>query len=376
MNILFIHPNLCKRIYNQVCTLAENNKDIQPYLLCGQPDVSANSTVKKIETITKDSKKLPSLHLPFSYKRYKKVIKSYCQQWDIDLIHAYGMPDDFVVAAIECQNVPVIFDLRDVVTTFSKNLIASRVAPKQIQLITRDIVYKYVSLIEKKAIEQSSATIFSSECMLEYAQKKYTITKNNVVFYNYALDSESPKKKEKKFSDDDGQIHLGFTGNISVYDNYRNFLPNLQMIAEKKIHVHMHVITKDNESLVACKKAAEKTPYLHLYTPMPLPKVLIELSKCDYGLLPFFQDVEKKYLDTILPTKLFDCLSAGLPIASSNINCVQRFLEKNNVGFVYNNLDDLLQQLKQNSKKYTVNPKDFLIGEKINKLVDFYQQVV
>ncbi|RLF42459.1 MAG: hypothetical protein DRN18_02465 [Thermoplasmata archaeon] len=381
MNILFVHPNLCKRAYNQICAICKYTPHT-PYLLYGEPDVSAMNLADNVKRFCASYKKVFRFRkIPYIYKFFRRVIRRYCKEWDIDLIHAFNMPDDVAVAAIETKTVPVIFDVRDMVTSFSKKLLAKRVLPDKflkvhpIYKLTSDSVSLYVSNMEKKAIEESTARVFSTECMLEYSRDRYNIDDNNIVFYNYALDDESPGKKEKKYSSYDGEIHTGFTGNISIHDEYRNFLPLFKKLANKKIHVHMHVVTKDKASLLACKKVAEDNRYLHFYPPMPVTKILRELSKCDFGLLPFSTKVEKKYFDLILPNKLFDYLSAGLPVASTDIQCVKRFLEINEVGFIYENEEDLVAKLLENMGKFTVKPEKFLIGSNIKKLTKLYENI-
>lgn len=381
MNILFLHPNLCKRAYNQIYSISKYS-GITPYVLYGEPDVSAMNLEQEIKkTCAGAEKVLPRMKLPYKYKSLRKSIQQYCRKWNIDIIHAYSMPDDVVVAAIECNAAPVIYDVRDIVTTFSKELLASRVLPKSFlnirvfRQIVANILYRYVSSIERKAMERSNARIFSTPCMLEYSQNKYDIDKNNIVFYNYALDAECPFEKGEKFSDYDGEIHVGFTGNISVHDKYRNFLPLFKRVADEKIHIHMHIITKEKESLSACKKAAEVNEYLHFYGSMPVANILKELSKCDYGFLPFPAEIEKTYFDMILPNKLFDYLSAGLPVASSDIRCVKDFLADKKIGFAYATVEDLITKLRENIDKYSVKSEEFLISRHIEKLIRFYEKI-
>lgn len=137
----------------------------------------------------------------------------------------------------------------------------------------------------------------------------------------------------------------------------------------------MHVIAKEKESLFACKKVAEANKYLHLYDPMPVANILKEISKCDYGLLPFPTEIEKAYFDLILPNKLFDYLSAGLPVASSGVRCVKEFLNEKKVGSIYTDVDDLITKPKENMGKFSIKPEEFLMGKHIKKLVGFYEKV-
>jgi len=377
MNILFVHPNLCKRAYNQIYAVNDYT-DHNSYLLYGHPDTSAINLEKEIEKICVEfKKKILPIKYPYSWKKNCQTIKKYCKKWDIDLIHSYSMPDDVTMAAIKSAQVPVINDVRDVATTFSKEVFSKMFSNNFfMQKILGWISYTYAQSIEKKVMEKSDATVFSTKCMLEYAKKRYKLKEKNIVFLNYALEKESCLLSKEKFSKIKGGMHVGFTGNINIDMAHRNFLPLFKKLADERIHVHMHVITRTNESLSACKKIAENNNFLHYYPPMPMSDILKELSKCDYGLLPFPTDKEKKYVDTILPNKLFDYLIAGLPIASSNVQCAKRFLEEQNVGFIYQDVEDLVTKLKQKTNTFYVDPKEFFIEKHIGKLDEFYKEIV
>jgi glycosyltransferase involved in cell wall biosynthesis len=351
-------------------------------MIYGDADVSAMNQEKELIKVCEDVKKLVQQpELPYSYKKTKKYIKKYCKKWNIDLIHSYSMPDDITLAAIESAQAPVIHDVRDISTTYSKKLYGYGFLGKKRFLnswFLRKIIgwtaYRFTCSTEKKAMEKSDARIFSTPCMLEYAHKKYNLKGENIVFFNYALGRESSFPPQKKLSFSQGGIHIGFTGNVSVRSEHRNFIPIFKKLANEKIHVHMHVVA-DKKSLSACKEIAQDNEYLHFYPPMPMLDILKELSKCDYGLLPFPPDIEKKYFDTILPNKLFDYLVVGLPVASSNVKCAKRFLEKRKIGFIYEDVNDLALKLTHYKDKFSVDPSQFIIDNHIQELNRFYEKV-
>ena len=380
MKILFIQPKLSRYAYKQIHAISQFN-DIEIYLLYKKSDVSVQNTNLLERKCRGVCKNLPILRYPYQYKVFVKKLRKLIDKWKIDLICAYSMPDDLVVASIETRSVPVVYCVRDLTSTFSPQLLASRVFPKKIayaKLIGKTpsyIVYRYILSIEKKSMEESDARIFSTPCMLDYAKHRYKIGDTNLVFLNYILKEEIPSSNMKKLSNKIGGMHIGFAGNITVSDRYRNFLPFFIELAKNKIHVHMHVVSGDENSLQVCKKAAEKSEYLHFYPPMPPKKVIEYLSAYDFGILPF--ETELKYYDTILPNKLFDYITAGIPIISSNVMCIKNFITKHNIGFYYKDLKDLIEKLNYTDPtKFKIERAKFLMDKHVNKLLDIYKKII
>ena len=380
MKVLFIQPKLSRYAYKQIYTLSHLN-DVETYLLYKKPDVSVRDAELLERRCQGVCKNLPHLRYPYQYKVFVRKLRKLIDKWKIDLICAYSMPDDLVVASIETRSVPVVYCVRDLTSTFSPQLLASRVLPKEIVYaktvgkIPSYIVYRYISFVEKKSMEESDARIFSSPCMLDYAKHRYKIDGPNLVFLNYILKEEIPSSSREKLSNKIGGVHIGFAGNITISDRYRNFLPFFMKLAKNKIHVHMHVVSGDEDSLQVCKKAAEKNKYLHFYPPMSPKKVIESLSAYDFGILPF--ETELKYYDTILPNKLFDYIAAGIPIISSNVKCIKNFITKHNIGFYYKDLEDLTEKLKCiDSTRFKVERTKFLMEKHIDELLDFYKKVL
>ena len=131
MKILFIHPNLSRYASKQISALSKK-KEIEIYLLCGKPDVSVYSIDSFDKICQKIWQDLPVVRYPYQYKSIIKKIDNIVKKWEIDVVNVYSMPDDLAVAAIEAGSAPIIYCARDLTSTFSKELLASRVFPKKI----------------------------------------------------------------------------------------------------------------------------------------------------------------------------------------------------------------------------------------------------
>jgi len=381
MNILFVHPRPARISYKHMTALSKV-KGINVYLLCGNlgPDV-LHQDIRKI--CREYVKALPLAKIPFLYKTYRKVIKKYVQKWGIDLIQTYSEPDDAAVAAVESKvNVPIVFCNRDNVSAYSKELLATRIVPRWIAYnrylgwVPREILYKYILYLEKKAHEKSDGRMYISPGMMEYSSKLHDINGNNLVFTDWVLDEELPITYKKKLSEGTDDIHIGFSGGIIIHDAYRNHLPFLNKLAKGKIHVHMHIVTRDEKSRQACREAVKKNRNLHLYEEvLPAREFIEQLSSYDWGIIPF--ETEWRYVDTLLTNKIYDYISAKIPVISCNAKTLKRYINENRLGFIYKDISDLREKLKkQNPLDYTIDPSKFLISKNIHKVIKFYEKII
>ncbi|MGC9553752.1 MAG: glycosyltransferase [Thermoplasmatota archaeon] len=379
MNILFVHPNLSRYASKQIRALSKES-GIETYLLCGHPDVSVYNMDDLRKICREVRPDLPVLRYPYQYRSVARQIASLVHEWEIDVVNVYSMPDDLAVAAIEADAAPVVYSLRDITSTFSSELLASRVFPEWLVsrrwmgAVPRYLVSRYIRSMEKQAMEQSQARVYSTPCMLRYAREHYDVDDNNLVFLNYILQEELPGVEKEKRSETEGGTHIGFAGNIDIHDTYRNFLPFFIAVAKEKIHVHMHVVAKDEASKQACRRAAERYAHLHYYPPMSPSDVIAALTAYDFGILPFH--TERGYYDNILPNKLFDYLAAGLPIVSSPVKCLRQFIEDNEVGFVYHDAAELASMLRSTDPAaYKVERSTFLMENHIDSLINLFTQI-
>lgn len=380
MNILFTHPKPARISYKHMTALSQV-EGINVYLLCGR--LSSDVLEEDVKNVCKEYKSvLPLRRFPHYYKTYRKTIKKYVDKWNIDLIQTYSEPDDVAIASIESRSAPVVFCNRDNVSTYSKELLATRIVPrwiaysKYLGLLPREILYKYIASLERKTHEKSDARLYISPGMLEYSSKMYDINGNNLVFTDWVLDGEIPDTPRKKLSEEDGEIHIGFSGAVVINDNYRNQLPFLNKLAGGGIHVHMHIVTHDKESQLACREAVKHSKYLHVYDSLlPAKEFIGHLTSYDWGIIPF--EAELKYVDTILTNKIYDYISAGIPVISCDTKSLKRFIKENKIGFIYKDIDDLISKLKQQQpSQYKIDPSKFLISSHIHKIIELYEKVI
>jgi len=377
MRILFTHPKPARISYKHMRALKDAGHEV--YLLCGK--LSDDVLPSDINYFCDDYRPvLPLTKFPYYYKTYTGKIRSIVKELEPDIIQTYSEPDDVAVATIEAETgVPVVFCNRDNVTAYTKDLLASRVVPKYIAYnkylgyLPREILYNYLHKLERIAHEKSNGRMYISPGMLEYSSKKYDISMHNLVVTEWVLDSELCKKKVEKLSSKDGNIHIGFTGAIVIRDDYRNHLSFLSALAKDNIHVHIHSIYHDDMSKYVTRTTCKTNPNLHLHDKLlPANEFVESLASYDWGIIPFEHQI--RYVDTLLTNKIYDYISAGIPIISSNTKTLAKFLSKHKLGFVYSNLDDLTEKLKiEKPSSYKVDFKKFLLSKGVKRMIKFYE---
>ena len=314
----------------------------------------------------------------FYYRRlipntYKKIINNIIKVKDFDIIHAFSMPDTLAIAAIRYLKIPLVFDTRDIHSGMDV-LLLEDFKNKILNKIQSSIYRKIVRKFEREANEKSSGRIYVSDEMLHYLSSAYNIDlSRSVVLPNYQSNSFIPAKQAKKLSDKDNCKHLALIGNI-IYDELNKVVSAIKKISAHRINIHIYPVG-NKIKIDNIKAKCKSDPYIHFHSALP-PNILIEeLQQYDFGLLPFPADRNAINIRTALPNRMFDYLIAGLPVAANNSGSISKFVKANNIGFVYNNIDELVLKLKVDSNNYKIDKTKFIMENHIHLVERLYKQI-
>jgi glycosyltransferase involved in cell wall biosynthesis len=333
--------------------------------------------------------KLPAQKEAYEYiflLRFRKVLNKIISEENIELIHSHNSPDFLTVAAIRYTELPVVHDTHDMISTMDKDTIKfNSIIYKTLQrvklgrLMGGDDPARVMQKFEREANERSDARIYASPYWMELAMRKYNIDKRtSIVFYNYPLWKDIPSSIQPKLSEKDGEVHIVYEGSVSsAKKSVRYLLPLFEEIAKRKIHIHIYAVPMAGNvrHLVPYERTARDNRYMHFHGTQELEKLLAELSKYDFGLIPSPEHVDSLLLDTALPNKMFEYLSCGLPVISARLRSIEQFINLNKVGFVFDDTEELVAKL--NTEKYTIkNRYKYTMEKNISKLINLYDKVM
>jgi hypothetical protein len=231
---------------------------------------------------------------------------------DVALLHSFAPKSYFPDIARLTLNVPFIHDMQDVYAIYYGLRPTLRWLKKELPH-------------EKACLEHADGLVAHS---LEpnVAYRKYrTQRKPSNLFFPLYCDNDYFCEPGPCFKD--GEIHIVYAGGVA--GSHRNpkqygsimFQPLIRTLSGQHIHFHIYPspsnVRADYEEYEA---TAKENPYFHFHEPVAQHKLAGEMSKYDWGILPFFsgqneQSEDKyKYATTL---KLFNFLEAGLPVIVS-----------------------------------------------------------
>ena len=305
---------------------------------------------------------------------YKKYLKSLCEFKHFDIIHSFSLPDTLAIAAIRYSGIPVVFDSRDVSSGIDDILLEDFKNPL-LNNFQSHIYSKLIRKFEKEANEKSSGRIYVSQEMQNYISGIYKIDQDrSIVLPNYQSESFISHKILHKLSDKDKCIHLAYIGNI-LFDDFHRTINTIKKIGVHPIHFHLYP-TGDKNTINDIKSIFRTNPFIHFHNPLPPHDLIHELTQYDFGLTPRPPDRNVLNHGFALPNKLFDYLSAGIPIAARNTNSIANFVKTNNVGFIYNENEDLVSNLLKTSNGYKIDKTKFIMESHITDVIKLYEQIL
>lgn len=291
--------------------------------------------------------------------------------------HLFGPPYQGAYNAVKfIKGAKKLFDFQDLmITNFGLNppfLYMKR------ELKMEEFVLKNVDGIVNHSLE------------LQTAKKYFGEIKAKKLFFPNYTDSDQFVNKSNKLND---EIHLVFIGSVhSAYRNRDYFGGGMlhwliEKLNKQKIHFHIYPApTNIKEHLVDYIEMDKNLPYFHLHESIGQEELSEEVSKYDFGVLPFFNRTngmlndKRSYATTL---KLFNYFESGLPVIIGEDVKFQNYLGKRFGGSIRakwedfddlrsliqkNNYDNLLKLVRENRQKQSLE-------NNISKLLNFYQIV-
>ena len=246
---------------------------------------------------------------------------------------------------------PDVVDAHDLITLPGASRIAAAIGAKILydvhdlylhQPKRRSLLARWQGArLEGRYIRQADAVITVSNGMADHLRDAYDIPRPDVVL-NSPVDSAP--------SDDVGrdlrsELRLAPDIPLGVYTGARSLSRNLDRLVRALAEVpglHLalvgHPQTVDDNRLRALADAGGCADRVHILPPVPHEIVSAYISTADFGILPY--NGECLNHDVTLPTKLFEAVFAGLPVAVSELPALTDFVGRTGTGLAMDSLDE------------------------------------
>jgi hypothetical protein len=319
---------------------------------------------------------------------YFHQVYSYRNSWDLKrrlapydsgsvIFHLFGPPYKGAYTTVKfIKYAKKVFDFQDLmITNFGLN---PPFFYMKKELKMEEYVLKNVDGIVNHSLE------------LQTAKKYFGEIKAKKLFFPNYTDSDQFVIKPKKQND---EIHIVFVGSVhSAYRNRDYFGGGMlhwliEKLNKQKIHFHIYPApTNIKEHLVDYIEMDQKLEYFHLHESVEQESLSEEISKYDFGVLPFFNRTygmlndKRSYATTL---KLYNYFESGLPIIIGEDVKFQNYMGKRFGGSIqakwedFDNLKSLLQKYNYDNLLELVkkNRQNKSLENNIPKLLDFYKNV-
>jgi len=275
-----------------------------------------------------NSKRLKELPIPQIYymeriaKSLAKDIEKKVEALNLDAVQA-----EQEIAALSCVytpnklSVPILFDIHGI---WPEELVASGL------LKPDSSRYKKILKIEKRIVNNVDAVLVVSEEMKKYVVDKYKASSD---FVHVIPNAAFPRRNERPYNPE--AFKVVYAGTLTFRENMPLLLDSFQFVAKKCSKAHFYLSSK-GEALDFVKSYARKIEatltftwlddFYHFYN---------FLMTCHVGTIPALKHTWRQMAT---PAKLYDYLSAGVPVVSVDIGSSwNEIISKNKVGILTEN---------------------------------------
>ena len=126
---------------------------------------------------------------------------------------------------------------------------------------------------------------------------------------------------------------------------------------------------------------SQKNHLLHFHGRVDPQELIFQLTQYDFGWAGFNDSNNSEHLEMTLANKVFEYISAGLPVISYPHKTQKEFLEGNNLGIIISSINEFPSVLRQGEiekvKQEVMRRRfDFTVEKNIGIVEEFYQRVV
>ncbi len=360
-HLLIIHPYFCIRAKKQVEALIENSKF--------KISIIANLNKKNLQLSDYIFNNTNVISFNFHKNIYHRMKFRHMLRKEfsnVDIIHCHNEPNYHIVDTIKVfsKKIPIIYDIHDLTSMRTgEKCRYEKVAYEHSNIIIH-VSEKFINYGNELYIKKPSQVILSAPSKKYIINKTKTLIKKDAYDFVYQGGIFDPSWKKKwKYS-------------------YRNYYPIFKSILEEGHHLHLFTKVEKNK-LPSYMILNNNYENFHFHKSLNYKELISKISEYDFGLAGFnFNDIQsasaKHYLNSALGNKMFDYLSAGIPVLTFNANAMSDFVKLNGCGFEKiesKSWTETIQTNINNSTIFSIANK-FCMENQISKLISIYESLI
>lgn len=267
-----------------------------------------------------------------------KFIKNYSKEKIFHCNDLYALPPAYFIKKILNRDVKIIYDCHEHETEAGI-------------YIGKPILKLFAKVFEKIMIKSVDKVITVSESIADNYVKMYGIEKPSLVL-------NCPKYQEykkynlfrKKFNISEDKVIFLYQGEYLPGRGVDNLIDIFKEL-ESKNDKQVLILLVYGDNLDSLKDKIKESKNIYWHDKVPSDSYMRYVASSDWGI--YLMENTCKNHDYALPNKIFDYVSAGLPLILSNLKEMSRFALANKVGYIINpeQKEEILLLLQRIDKK-------------------------
>lgn len=340
------------------------DKEVQSLYEAGHKVVVASSTSKDLTYVEKTinctiyRKKISpfilkssvgALKFPFYFNFWRSFVKMILRKERIDAIHIHDLPLAKIGLEVKrSKGVKFIIDLHE-----------NYPALLEVSQHTNTLIGKLLSSKNQWRRYEEDMTKSADAVITVVQEMKNRISNIGVDINKIFVVENTPVNSEERIEKviDENFFTITYIGGITEARGLQYIIKGLPILKQNNKNVRLRV-AGDGKYLAFLKKLTEDlrvNDIVHFFGKVERSEAIKILSKTDIAVIPH---VRSEQSDNSSPNKLFEYMSAGIPLIASDCKSIVRIVNEIEIGitYTYNSPEDFAQKVS-----YLIDNRDKLL---------------